>query len=189
MKRKDFANGYNPQIATENQFILATTLNNAASDIRELIPVLKAIEEKYQTKPKQVLADKGYASEENYDYMEKQKIDGYIPYPRLQQNLKGWKYSDKKDEYIDIDGNTYTFKQYSGSKIKRGRGRPTLAEPTKESDFKSKIYQTKTKEGKKKFLSISKDWIDHCKSQDSKLSSKEGKDLYKKRCYSVEHVF
>lgn len=189
MKRKDFANGYNPQIATENQFILATTLNNAASDIWELIPVLKAIEEKYQTKPKQVLADKGYASEENYDYMEKQELDGYIPHPKLQQNLKGWKYSEKKDEYTDIDGNIYTFKQYSGSKTKRRRGRPTLAEPVKESDFKSKVYQTKTREGKNKFLQISKNWIDHCKSQDEKLSSEHGKELYKKRCYSVEPVF
>lgn len=112
MKRKDFANGYNPQIATENQFILATTINNATSDIRELIPVLKVIEANFGIKPEKVLADKGYASMENYDYLHEKKIDGYIPHPEFGQNLEGWKYSEKKDEYTDLVGNIYTFKQY-----------------------------------------------------------------------------
>lgn len=121
MKRKDYSNGYSPQLATENQFIVATTINNAASDVRELIPVLKAMETTIGTKPEKVLADKGYASEENYDYLAKQSIDGYIPHPKLQQDLEGWKYSEKMDEYTDADGNVYAFKQYSGSKTKRGR--------------------------------------------------------------------
>lgn len=121
MKHKDFANGYNPQLATENQFIIATTLNNAASDIRELIPVLKAIEVNFGTKPEKVLADKGYASEENYDYLQRKGIDGYIPHPKLGQDLEGWKYSEKKDEYADPDGDIYTFKQYSGSRTPRKR--------------------------------------------------------------------
>lgn len=136
-----------------------------------------------------VLGDKGYASEENYDYMKTQEIDGYIPHPKLQQDLEGWKYSKKNDEYTDADGNIYVFKQYSGSKTKRGRGKPRFSEPVKEDDFKSKIYQTKMKNGKNKFLKVSKNWIDHCKTQDQKLSSEQGKELYKKRCYSVEPVF
>lgn len=189
MKRKDWWNGYNPQLATENQFIIATTINNAAGDVRELIGVLKAIEKNFGTKPKKVLADKGYASEENYDYMEKQEIDGYVPHPKLQQDTEGWKYSEKNDEYTDADGNIYAFKQYSGSKTKRGRWRPNLANPSKESDFKTKVYQAKTKDGKNKFLQISNNWLDHCKIQDQKLSSPQGKELYKKRCYSVEPVF
>ncbi len=72
MKRKDYSNGYNPQIATENQIILASTVPNSAGDIQELIPVLGKIKELYGTEkqPKQVLADKGYASETNYEYLE-----------------------------------------------------------------------------------------------------------------------
>ena len=189
MKRKDWWNGYNPQLATENQFIITTTINNAASDVRELIPVLKAIEKDYGVVPEKVLADKGYASEENYDYMKYQEIDGYIPHSKIQQNLDGWKYSEKQDEYIDTEGNIYAFKQYSGSRIPRKRWRPTLSEPTKESDFKTKVYQTKTKDRKSRFLQISKNWIDHCNAQDNKLSSEQGEELYKKRCHSVEPVF
>jgi len=72
MKRKDFGNGYNPQIATENQIILASTVPNSAGDSEELVPVLNQLEHLHGTekKPKQVLADKGYASESNYEYLE-----------------------------------------------------------------------------------------------------------------------
>lgn len=121
MKRKDFANGYNPQLATENQFIIATTVGNAASDINELIPVLGAIEKNFQTKPKIVLADKGYSSEKNYEYLQDQGIDGYIPHPKLAQNLEGWKYNERKDAYTDKEGDIYLFKQLSESKKPRDR--------------------------------------------------------------------
>lgn len=119
MKRKDYSNGYNPQIATENQIILASTVPNSAGDVQELIPVLKKIQELYgkEKQPKQVLADKGYASEVNYEYLEQYGIDGYIPHPKIQGklsgNLEGWKYDQNKDEYTDPEGKTYTFKQYS----------------------------------------------------------------------------
>jgi len=178
MKRKDYGNGYNPQLATENQFIIATTLNNAASDVNELIPVLKTLEKNFKTKPKKVLADKGYASEASYDYMVQQEIDGYIPHQKLAHDFKGWKYSEKKDEYTDPNGDIFAFKQYSGSKSKRGRGRPKLSECSETSNFRSKVYQTKAKDGKNKFLQISQNWVDHCKIQDEKLSTPEGKELY-----------
>jgi Transposase DDE domain/Transposase domain (DUF772) len=122
MKRKDFGNGYNPQIATENQIILASTVPNSAGDSEELIPVLNQLEHLHGTgkKPKQVLADKGYASESNYEYLEQHGIDGYIPHPKLQGKLAGgmdgWRYDSKKDEYTDPDANLYIFKQFSGNK-------------------------------------------------------------------------
>ena len=199
MKRKDYGNGYNPQIATENQIILWSTVPNSAWDIQELTRVLDRIQELHGQKPTQVLADKGYSSETNYEYLEQNWIDGYIPHPRLQGklsgNLEGWKYDTRKDEYSDTDGNIYTFKQYSGSITllnvweSRKKWRPTLAEATKESDFKSKVYQTKKSDWKKQFLSISKWWINHCKKQDTKLATPEWKALYQKRCHDVEPVF
>jgi len=199
MKRKDYASGYNPQIATENQIILASTVPNSAGDIGELIPVLKRIQEFHLQQPKKVLADKGYASEINYEYLEQHWIDGYIPHPRIQGKLaggmEGWSYDIKKDEYTDPDDNIYTFKQYSGNKTilkvweTRKRWRPTLTKPTKESDFSSKMYQTKTSDWKKKFLSISQWWMNHCQKQDQKLATSEWKTLYQKRCHDVEPVF
>jgi len=198
MKRKDFWNGYNPQIATENQIILASTVPNSAGDIGELIPVLKQIQELHQQQPKQVLADKGYASETNYEYIEKHWIDGYIPHPKLQGklagNLEGWKYDIKKDEYIDPDGNIYKFASHGKRRLKEGETRRKQWRPRKEDiirddDFRTKIYKTKVNGGKRKVLKISKDWLEHCKKQDQKLATLEWRLLYKKRCHDVEPVF
>lgn len=193
MKKKDFANGYNPQIATENQIILASTVPNSAWDVEELLPVLKTLQKLHKQTPKQVLADKGYASEANYEYLKQSNIDGYIPHPKIQGKLSGnlewWKYDMKRDEYTDPDRNIYRFKQHSGSKTKRWRWRPTLQSSSEPSDFKSKVYNTKTDDGKIHFLSISEWWLSHCKQQDEKLSTQEGKALYQKRCHDVEPVF
>ena len=74
MKRKDWWVWYNPQNLTENQFILVTTVPNSAEDTWELIPVLDKFYDKYNTFPENNLADKGYASEENYEYLEKNNV-------------------------------------------------------------------------------------------------------------------
>jgi hypothetical protein len=78
-------------------------------------------------------------------------------------------YNEKDDTYKDADGNIYTFKQYARSRTPRKPGRPKVSEPSQESDFKTKIYQTTTKDNKKKKLKISKNWLDHCRQQDIKL--------------------
>ncbi len=199
MKRKDYWNGYNPQIATENQIILASTVPNSAGDIQELIPVLKRIQELHIQQPKQILADKGYASESNYEYLKQNWIDGYIPHPKLQGKLSGnledWKYDIKKDEYTDPDDNIYTFKQYSGCKTllkvweTRKRWRPTKSTIQDTNNFRTKVYHSKMSDWKKKTLKISQNWIDHCKQQDQKLATPEWKALYQKRCHDVEPVF
>jgi hypothetical protein len=58
MKRKDFANGYNPQILTENQIILTSTVPNSANDSNELIPIINKLKEKFKNRNvKKMLAD------------------------------------------------------------------------------------------------------------------------------------
>jgi len=72
MKRKDWGVGYSPQILTENRFILSTRVPNSAEDSGELIPSLEKLRKQYNITPKQQLADAGYASEANYEYLERQ---------------------------------------------------------------------------------------------------------------------
>ena len=200
MKRKDFSNGYNPQIATENQIILASTVPNSAGDIQEFIPVLRKIEELHgkEKQPKQILADRGYASETNYEYLEQNWIDGYIPHPKLQWklsgNLEGWKYDTRKDEYTDPDGNIYRFASHGKRRLKEGEAnrkqwRPRKEDIIRDEDFRTKIYKTKVNDGKRKVLKISKDWLDYCKKQDEKLATPEWKEIYRTRCHDVEPVF
>ena len=78
MKRGDFANGYNIQNITENGIILSTTISHSSSDQATVVETVGKLT-KNNKKPKILLADKGYSSEENYEYCEKEEIDAYIP--------------------------------------------------------------------------------------------------------------
>jgi hypothetical protein len=62
MKHKDFANGYNAQIVTENQIVITTDISNNACDVNELIPTVKKIKDEYKEIPGNLLADAGYLS-------------------------------------------------------------------------------------------------------------------------------
>jgi hypothetical protein len=62
MKHKDFANGYNAQIVTENQIVITTDISNNACDVNELIPTVRKIKDEYKEIPGNLLADAGYSS-------------------------------------------------------------------------------------------------------------------------------
>jgi len=188
MKRKDWWNGYNPQNLTEKQFILVTTVPNSAEDTGELIPALKKFHEKYHTYPKNNLADKWYASEENYDFLEKNNIKSYIPYQKTVINLDDYFYDNKCDTFLDKENNVFRFKQ-NVRKEKGKKWRPKWNEQIKECDIKAKIYETTLECWKKKYINVNKNWLKLCKNNDERLYSQEWKKLYKKRSWCVENVF
>ena len=88
---------------TENQFVLATTVPNSAEDTGELIPIMEKFHENFGVHPKEQLADAGYASEANYKYLEKNKVESYIPHQKLKMNIDEYKYDKEKNTYEDKD--------------------------------------------------------------------------------------
>ena len=188
MKRKDWWNGYNPQNLTENQFILVTTTPNSAEDTWELIPALKKFNKKYNTYPENNLADKWYASEENYNFLEKNNIRSYIPHQKTVINLDDYIYDETSDTYTDKENNIFSFKQ-NVRKQKGKKWRPKLNEILKEDEIKAKIYETTLKCWAKKYINVNKNWLNFCKNNDERLYSEEWKKVYKKRSWCVENVF
>ncbi|MCB9610772.1 MAG: IS1182 family transposase [Polyangiaceae bacterium] len=74
-----FIQGFNGQVvATEDQIILAHGLSNAAPDTYYLQPLLDRVEANVGERPEVFLADTGYWSEPNAEYLERNRIDGYI---------------------------------------------------------------------------------------------------------------
>ena len=59
--------GYNLQIATEGQYVLAYDIFPNPTDTRTLIPFLNKIESNFFSLPTYIVADAGYGSEQNYD--------------------------------------------------------------------------------------------------------------------------
>ena len=81
MKGSDgFVQGYNCQIAVEENFqlIVGQAVTQKANDKGQLEPMVEAIEEQAGQKPEAILADSGYGSEENFKYLRRRHIDGYV---------------------------------------------------------------------------------------------------------------
>jgi len=67
-----FEQSYNAQAAVEpdGQLIVGQTLTNEANDKRQLQPLVESVERQAGRRPTEVLADSGYCSERNLEYLE-----------------------------------------------------------------------------------------------------------------------
>jgi transposase len=72
--------GYNTQIAVEPvfQLIVGQRVTQAANDKQQMVPLIEAIEEQCGQKPKEVLADNGYCSDENLKYLARKRMEGFV---------------------------------------------------------------------------------------------------------------
>lgn len=189
MKQKDFANWYNAQIITENQIILDTSISNNSCDVNELIPTLNSLKKNYNQVPEKVLADAWYSSGDNYEYLEKENIDWYIPpHSNLQVDMSKYKYNKEEDYYKDQEGNIYYFKQYSWV-LWAKRWRPRKWTKIKEWEYKSKIYRAILRDGSKRQLEIYEKWHKYWHINKKKVSSVKWKKIISKRKVDVETVF
>jgi len=71
---------YNLQIGTENQFITHFDFFPNPTDTLTMVPFFEGWEESYSAHPQTVVADAGYGSEENYDFMENNGMEAFVKY-------------------------------------------------------------------------------------------------------------
>lgn len=81
MKNGQLKPGYNLQISTNNQFIVNYSIHQTSNDFNTLNPHIQDFIEQYHTAPNAVIADAGYGSLENYEFLEKYQIEPYVKYP------------------------------------------------------------------------------------------------------------
>lgn len=60
---------YNVQISSNNQFIVNYSIHQKAGDMTTLTEHVSLYKEKYFNRPDVLVADAGYGSEENYEYL------------------------------------------------------------------------------------------------------------------------
>jgi transposase len=75
-----FVQGYNTQIAVEPAFqlIVGQRVTQAANDKQQLVPLVETIEQQSGQKPQGVVVDSGYCSEENLQYLDQRRIEGFV---------------------------------------------------------------------------------------------------------------
>lgn len=87
MRNGQLKPGYNAQISTNEQIIVNYTLHQNPTDTKTLKTHLESFREAYGFMPKELTADAGYGSEENYEFMEQNDIEAYVKYNYFDQEL------------------------------------------------------------------------------------------------------
>ena len=80
--------GYNVQISTENQFITNYGIYWRPTDTGTMIEYLESFKARYGRQSKEIVADSGYGSEQNYEYMFGEGITPYVKYNMFHAEMK-----------------------------------------------------------------------------------------------------
>lgn len=93
MKEDHMLNGqlkpaYNLQISTNKQFILHYSLHPNPTDTKTLASHVDSFKKSYQKLPKELVADAGYGSHENYNLLKTKKIKAYVKYNYFDKDCK-----------------------------------------------------------------------------------------------------
>lgn len=80
--------GYNVQISTENQFITNYAIYQRPGDTLTLIPYLETFRSRYGKQSSVIVADSGYGSEQNHEYMFGENLTPYVKYNMFHKEQK-----------------------------------------------------------------------------------------------------
>ena len=110
MRNGQLKPGYNVQIGTENQFIVGFSVHQRPGDTGTFIPHMEEIKNGLPKMPENIIADAGYGSEENYDYVDRHDFGNYIKYNNFRiEDTKKFKEDLFRTENLtyDIESDAY----------------------------------------------------------------------------------
>ena len=123
MKEDNMRNGqlkpaYNVQIGVESEYIVGIGLYSNPTDTTTLIPFLERLRKNTGIKYTNIIADAGYASEENYTYLEENEQNAYIkPADYEIRKTKKYKSNIYRTENLTYDENGDFFTCPNGKRL------------------------------------------------------------------------
>ncbi len=205
MKEDHMGNGqlkaaYNVQNGTENQFVVHATLHQRPGDTACLKPHLESLKRSLGHLPERIVADAGYGSEENYDYLEGEGSRAFVKYGMFHKEQRrsfgkdpaqpaNWEYDEGADEYVCAGGRRLAFLRESKARSDLGylsttriyrcsgcEGCPHATKCLRTGSGVRSIYVNERLNGyREKAAAL--------------LTSEEGIDLRRRRATDVETVF
>lgn len=156
MKEDHMRNGqlkaaYNLQISTNRQFILHYSIHPNPTDTKTLESHLQGFEENYHKVPKELVADAGYGSEENYNLLKSKKIKAYVKYNYFRKDQKSGQITTSQNNPKLAKIREKAFKLLStrkGIKLRKQRCHdvePVFAELKHNKNFKRFMLRGKNK--------------------------------------------
>lgn len=204
MKEDHMQNGqlkpaYNAQISTENNFITNFSLHQNPGDTTAFQDHLNSFDTRYNRYPLRSIADAGYGSLENYDFLEEKQIESFVKYSYFHKEqtkkfqseihqIQNLYYNELEDYFICPMGQ---------------KMRPVRKEIKKSSQgysYEVHIYQATNcsmcplrgachKQQGNREIDINKRLIRHKRKVRENLTSEQGLELRKRRCSEVEQTF
>ena len=131
MRNHQLKPAYNIQMGTEDQFIVGYSIHQSSTDAGLLVPHLDHLEKTIGRLPEVVVADAGYGSEENYEYLEKKEIPAYVKYNTFhKEKSRKWArdpfmkdnfaHDEERDVYTCPCGDELTFEGERTSRTRNG---------------------------------------------------------------------
>lgn len=122
MKNGQLKPAYNLQIGVNSEYIVGLDLFPNPTDVRTLIPFLSVLESK-NLKFKNIVADAGYESEENYEYLFNNNYTSYIkPQNYEKQKTRKFKHDISKVENMSFNEETDTYTCANNQKLELLKG-------------------------------------------------------------------
>jgi transposase len=185
---------YNGQIAVDEkqQVIVAAGITLETTDHHELRRMVEAVEQNLGALPQEASADAGYSSYENLEYTQQKGLDAYMPddfFVALEKkdefekryHKSNFQYDQARDVYTCPEGQN--LKRYQEMKRKDKppfiiyRGESCKGCTVKEECTKGSARRI-TRDGRENLAEAMRE----------KLRSEQGREIYKKRLYTVEPV-
>jgi transposase len=140
MRNGQLKPGYNLQITTNNQYILAYSLHHNPTDTLTLKKHLEQFENLYNKYPDALTADAGYGSEENYKILEDKNIEAYVKYNLFEKDHNpGNSKPSFSPENMHYNKETDSYQCPEGQKLIRTGTRKRITENGYEQQYA--IYQ------------------------------------------------
>ncbi len=195
MKHKDgsLKPSYNCQVAVDEkeQIIVAANLVDEENDLHQIEPMIENVKETLGYKPTIVLADAGYFSFDNVQFLLDEEIDAYIPDNFYEVEKRGktkkfrkllFTYDEKKDSYYCPAAFEIPF-----TRIQKRENEPDLryyvCKYCSLCVLKNACTDSKNR-------AITRDPREHLmEDMRAKLNTEEGTEQYQKRMCTVEPVF
>ena len=185
---------YNGQIAVDDkdQVIVAADISQNTTDHHEFKRMVEQVEQNLGTLPEEASADAGYSSYENLEYAQQKGLDTYIPddfFEALDKkdeaekryHKSNFRYDQTRDVYICPEGKN--LRRYQ--EMKR-QGKPPFIIYRGESCRGCAVKNECTRAPARRITRDGREGL--LEAMREKLRSQEGREIYKKRLYTVEPV-
>jgi len=187
MKHKDGSKkpSYNCQVAVDEkeQIIVAADLVDEENDLHQIEPMIENVKETLGYKPTIVLADAGYFSYDNVQFLLDEEIDAYIPDNFYEVEKRGktkkfrkllFTYDEKKDCYYCPAALEIPF-----TRIQKRENEPYCSLCVLKDACTDSKNRTITRDPREHLM----------EDMRAKLNTEEGTEQYQKRMCTVEPVF